>query len=79
VQAGELLAAARAAAGKPLTPAEIDATLWNRGRAARYKAVPRLRSRNLLLRRAKRGGYRAAPTRATNSTSSRSTVSGASA
>jgi hypothetical protein len=47
VQAVELLAAARAAAGPaPLTPAEIDAALWNRGRGARYKAVPRPRSRN---------------------------------
>jgi hypothetical protein len=37
----ELLAAAT-----PLTPAEIDAVLWNRGAGERYKSVPRPRSRN---------------------------------
>jgi hypothetical protein len=37
----ELLAAA-----SPLTPAEIDSALWNRGRDARYKSLPRPRSRN---------------------------------
>jgi hypothetical protein len=36
----ELLAAAC-----PLTPAEIDSALWNRGRDRRYKALPRPRSR----------------------------------
>jgi hypothetical protein len=41
VQAVELLAAAG-----PLTPAEIDSALWNRGRAPRYKSLPRPRSRN---------------------------------
>jgi hypothetical protein len=41
VQAIEQLAAAT-----PLTPAEIDGLLWNRGRAPRYKALPRPRSRN---------------------------------
>jgi hypothetical protein len=41
VQAVELLAAAG-----PLTPADIDSTLWNRGRADRYKSLPRPRSRN---------------------------------
>jgi hypothetical protein len=41
VHAVELLAAASAQA-----PADIDAALWNRGRAPRYKAVPRPRSRN---------------------------------
>jgi hypothetical protein len=48
VHAVELLAAARNRAGAdpPLTPAEIDAALWNRGREQRYKAVPRPRSRN---------------------------------
>ena len=47
VHAVELLAAARATAGTaPLTPAEIDAALWNRGREPRYKAVSRPRSRN---------------------------------
>jgi Potential Queuosine, Q, salvage protein family len=46
VYAVELLAAACAATTTPLTPAEIDAALWNRGRARRYKAVPRPRSRN---------------------------------
>lgn len=29
-----------------LTPAEIDSTLWNRGRDRRYKSLPRPRSRN---------------------------------
>jgi hypothetical protein len=37
----ELLAAAT-----PLSPAQIDGILWNRGRAERYKATPRPRSRN---------------------------------
>jgi len=37
----ELLAAAN-----PLTPAEIDSALWNRGRDRRYKRLPRPRSRN---------------------------------
>jgi hypothetical protein len=45
IHAVELLAAARAAAGDPLTPAAIDAALWNRGRGPRYKALPRPRSR----------------------------------
>jgi putative queuosine salvage protein len=43
VHAVELLAAA---GGGRLAPAEIDAALWNRGRAPRYKAIPRPRSRN---------------------------------
>ncbi|HEX5713843.1 MAG TPA: queuosine salvage family protein [Solirubrobacterales bacterium] len=43
VHAVELLAAASPAR---LTPAEIDAALWNRGREPRYKALPRPRSRN---------------------------------
>lgn len=43
VHAVELLAAAT---GGRLAPAEIDALLWNRGRAPRYKAIPRPRSRN---------------------------------
>ena len=42
VHAVELLTAHR----PDLTAAEIDAALWNRGRAPRYKAVPRPRSRN---------------------------------
>lgn len=42
VQSVELLAAAR----PDLTPAQIDAVLWNRGGAPRYKWVPRPRSRN---------------------------------
>jgi hypothetical protein len=49
VHAIELLAAAtveRRPAGSPLSPAEIDAILWNRGRARRYKSRPRPRSRN---------------------------------
>jgi Potential Queuosine, Q, salvage protein family len=37
----ELLAAAT-----PLSPAQIDGALWNRGRDPRYKSVPRPRSRN---------------------------------
>ncbi len=41
VHAVELLAAVT-----PLSPAEIDAVLWNRGAAERYKSVPRPRSRN---------------------------------
>lgn len=41
VHAIELLAAAAR-----LSPAEIDAALWNRGRAERYKSIPRPRSRN---------------------------------
>ena len=41
VHAVELLAAAT-----PLSPAEIDAVLWNRGAAERYKSRPRPRSRN---------------------------------
>jgi hypothetical protein len=41
VHAIELLAAA-----SPLTPAEIDAVLWHRGRVQRYKSLPRPRSRN---------------------------------
>jgi len=41
VQAIELLATA-----SPLTPAEIDSTLWNRGRLPRYKRLPRPRSRS---------------------------------
>ncbi|HKT82448.1 MAG TPA: queuosine salvage family protein [Solirubrobacterales bacterium] len=41
VQTIELLAAA-----SPLTPAEIDSALWNRGRDPRYKSLPRPRSRN---------------------------------
>jgi Potential Queuosine, Q, salvage protein family len=43
VHAIELLAAA---SGRRLSPPEIDALLWNRGRAPRYKALPRPRSRN---------------------------------
>jgi hypothetical protein len=43
VQAVELLAAA---CGGRLSPAAIDVALWNRGRAPRYKALPRPRSRN---------------------------------
>lgn len=54
VHAVELLAAARRRqlprtapdAAALLTPAEIDAALWNRGRARRYKSLPRPRSRN---------------------------------
>lgn len=41
VHAVELLAAAG-----PLTSAEIDSALWNRGRDRRYKSLPRPRSRN---------------------------------
>jgi Potential Queuosine, Q, salvage protein family len=41
VHAVELLAAA-----SPLSPAQIDAVLWNRGGTPRYKALPRPRSRN---------------------------------
>jgi hypothetical protein len=41
VHAVELLAATT-----PLSPAEIDAVLWNRGATQRYKSLPRPRSRN---------------------------------
>jgi hypothetical protein len=43
VHAIELLAAAT---GGRLCPAEIDAALWTRGGAQRYKSIPRPRSRN---------------------------------
>jgi hypothetical protein len=43
VHAVELLASAT---GRRLSPAAIDGLLWNRGRAERYKSVPRPRSRN---------------------------------
>jgi hypothetical protein len=43
VHAIELLAAA---SGARLSPAEIDAALWNRGSGERYKSIPRPRSRN---------------------------------
>ncbi|HET6997135.1 MAG TPA: queuosine salvage family protein [Solirubrobacterales bacterium] len=35
-----------ATSGGRLTAAEIDVALWNRGRAPRYKSIPRPRSRN---------------------------------
>jgi hypothetical protein len=41
VHAIELLSTAT-----PLSPAEIDGVLWNRGAAERYKSLPRPRSRN---------------------------------
>jgi hypothetical protein len=43
VHAVELLADA---GRRRLSPAEIDAALWNRGREPRYKAIPRPRCRN---------------------------------
>jgi hypothetical protein len=43
VHAIELLSAASPAR---LFPAEIDAALWHRGAASRYKSIPRPRSRN---------------------------------
>lgn len=43
VHAVELLAAAT---GGRLSPPDIDAVLWNRGGEARYKAIPRPRSRS---------------------------------
>lgn len=43
VHAIELLASA---SSRPLSPAEIDSVLWNRGRQRRYKTRPRPRSRN---------------------------------
>jgi putative queuosine salvage protein len=43
VHAVELLAEA---SGRRLSPAQIDAALWNRGGAERYKSRPRPRSRN---------------------------------
>ena len=42
VHAIELLAAA-----SPLSPAQIDGILWNRGANERYKSLPRPRSRNI--------------------------------
>jgi hypothetical protein len=42
VHAIELLSAA---SGQRLAPADIDYLLWNRGRGARYKSIPRPRSR----------------------------------
>ena len=42
VHTGELLAAARPGA----TPAGLDAVLWNRGQAPRYKGLPRHRARS---------------------------------
>ena len=46
VHAVELLTDARRRGGDPLTPSDLDAALWNRGRGRRYKAIPRPRSRN---------------------------------
>lgn len=43
VHAVELLSTAT---DRRVSPAEIDAALWNRGSGARYKAIPRPRSRN---------------------------------
>ena len=43
VHAVELLAAAT---GGRLSPPQLDQLLWNRGRGARYKALPRPRCRN---------------------------------
>lgn len=45
VHAVELLAAELAARGHPLPPHELDARLWERGGAPRFKAVPRHRAR----------------------------------
>jgi putative queuosine salvage protein len=44
LHAVELIVAARAATA-PITAAEVDECLWNRGQQPRYKAVPRHRSR----------------------------------
>jgi hypothetical protein len=44
LHAVELIVAARAATA-PVTAAEVDECLWNRGQQPRYKAVPRHRSR----------------------------------
>jgi hypothetical protein len=43
---GEITVLLAAATDNRLSPAEIDAALWNRGREPRYKAIPRPRSRN---------------------------------
>jgi hypothetical protein len=43
VHAVELLGGA---SGRRLSPAQIDAALWNRGGTERYKSIPRPRSRN---------------------------------
>lgn len=46
LRAGAVHAVELLAAHSPLTPAEIDSALWNRGRDRRYKSLPRPRSRN---------------------------------
>jgi hypothetical protein len=45
LHAVELIVAALPRAGAPVTAAEVDQLLWNRGQQPRYKAVPRHRSR----------------------------------
>ena len=46
LRAGAVLAIELLSAASGLAPAEIDGALWNRGRAPRYKSLPRPRSRN---------------------------------
>lgn len=46
LRAGAVHAIELLAAVTPLSPAEIDAAIWNRGRDRRYKSRPRPRSRN---------------------------------
>ena len=47
LHAVELLQQAVTARGGPMTSGEIDSVLWNRGAGARYKAIPRHRSRTV--------------------------------
>ena len=47
VHAVELLQQELSRSGEPMTAGEIDSVLWNRGAGARYKAIPRHRSRSV--------------------------------
>jgi hypothetical protein len=47
LHAVELLQQQTAALGASMTSGEIDSVLWNRGAGARYKAIPRHRSRTV--------------------------------
>ncbi len=46
LRAGAVHAIELLATSSPLSPAQIDSVLWNRGREPRYKSLPRPRSRN---------------------------------
>ena len=47
LHAVELLQRAVTALGASMTSGEIDSVLWNRGAGARYKAIPRHRTRTV--------------------------------